>query len=133
MHSVHFASMRKAPFFRGTAPIALSLARIALRLHCYDDAEQYYKESLSVAWEAKEIFVLAPSLEGLSAVALAKKSPERAARLLAAAEQLRRSMGVPPVVWERDINEITIRELSAILDRDALETLRAEGRAMSLK
>src|SRR5215467_945560 len=54
---------------------------IALRHHCYDDAEQYYKESLSVAWEAKEIFVLAPSLEGLSAAALAKKSPERAARL----------------------------------------------------
>jgi hypothetical protein len=117
----------------GVANTLRSLARIALRQHCYDDAEQYYKESLSVAWEAKELFVLAPGLEGLSAVALAIKSPERAARLLGAAEELRRSMGVPPVAWERDISENTIHELSAILDPDALGTLRAEGRAMTLK
>jgi hypothetical protein len=42
-------------------------------------------------------------------------------------------MGVPPVAWERDVSENTIHELSAILDPDALQTLRAEGRAMTLK
>ena len=104
-----------------------------LRHRRYDDAEQHYKESLSVAWDAKELFVLAPSLEGLSAVALAMKSQERSAMLLGVAEELRRSMGVPPVAWQRDILDNTIRELNAMFDPDALDTLRAEGGAMTLK
>jgi predicted ATPase/DNA-binding winged helix-turn-helix (wHTH) protein len=115
----------------GIANALRSLANVALRHNCYADAEQLYKESLSTAWEAKEFFVLAPSLEGLSAIALGMRSPERSARLLGIAEELRRTMGAPG--WSREFGENIIRELSAMLDPEVFETLRAEGRAMTLK
>ena len=117
----------------GMASAMRGLGRISLRQANWEDTAQYYKGSLTLASEQKDVSAVAPSLEGLAALAVAQAMPERAARLLGAAEVQREAIGVPPLAFERDSYENTVADLNGVLDDEAFRMLRWEGREMSLE
>jgi predicted ATPase/class 3 adenylate cyclase len=117
----------------GMASAMRGLGRISLRQANWEDTAQYYRGSLTLAYEQKDVSAVAPSLEGLAALAVAQAMPERAARLLGAAEVQREAIGVPPLAFERDSYENTVADLNGVLDDEAFRMLRLEGREMSLE
>lgn len=110
-----------------------SLGHMALRQERFDEAKNYYRESISIAWEAKELYVLPSGLEGLAAVAAQTGSPEYAARLFGAARRIRELLAVPPVVWEKSIVDDSCLALTAMLGPVDFASLGEQGRAMTIE
>lgn len=110
-----------------------SLGNMALRQHRFVEAKEYYRESMSIAWEAQEIYVLPSSLEGLAAVAAATGSPEHAARLFGAARRMRELLAVPPPAWERSIVDDSCLSLAGLLGTTDLASFLEQGWAMTFE
>jgi hypothetical protein len=107
------------------------LGLIAQRQSCYDEAARFYRDVLALEHRGREVG-LVNSLEGLGAVAAAQGTPERAARLLGAAEALREVPAVPRLPRERVDFEAIVATLRATMGEPAFAVAWAEGRAMSL-
>jgi hypothetical protein len=74
---------------------------------------------------------VAESLEGLASLAAAGGKPERAVRLLGAAEALREAIGTPLPPSDRDAYETIVSTLQRRLDERIFTTAWAEGRVMT--
>lgn len=74
---------------------------------------------------------VAESLEGLASLAAAGGKPERAVRLLGAAEALREAIGTPLPPSDRPDYERSVSTLQQRLDQRLFTTTWAEGRAMT--
>jgi tetratricopeptide (TPR) repeat protein len=117
----------------GIVSVLRSLGLIALRQRRLADAQKYYRESTAIAWEAKEIYLLPSSIEGLAAVAVDTRSAEHASRLFGAAQRMRELLAVPPLPWEKSIVDDGCRALTAVLAPSDLDSLGQQGRAMSIE
>src|SRR5262249_30763010 len=76
---------------------------------------------------------IACCLEGLAKVAAATGDPERAVRLLGAAEQLRQAIGASPSVPEAAEHGRLVASLQAAQGEAAFATAWAEGQALPLE
>ena len=96
-------------------------------------AESIYKEALALYWEWGHARCIAEGLESLAHVAAVCEQPERAARLLGAAEALRESRGGAMYPFWRLEYERCLEALRPQLDQATWAARWAEGRAMPLK
>jgi hypothetical protein len=68
---------------------------------------------------------VAVALTGLGGVALDRRQPERAARLLGAAEGLRAAVGVFPQIWDNTVYERDLSMVRALLGDRAAQLVEA--------
>ncbi|MGH3104199.1 MAG: ATP-binding protein [Gaiellaceae bacterium] len=108
-----------------------NLARIDLRTGRLADAADLFRQSLESARELDYPELIALCLEACAELAEAE-DPDRAARLLGAADALFEELGVTKFGDEAESYDETVRTLEAHLGEQAFEAARAEGRAMTL-
>ncbi len=111
----------------------LFLGSVALQKGDARQAASRYKETLALFWELGIDRNIAYSLEGLAHVATVCRQPERAARLLGAAEALRESSDQALFPRELIKHERFLEELRPHLDPATWSACWAEGRAMTLE
>jgi predicted ATPase/class 3 adenylate cyclase len=95
-------------------------------------ARVLFTESLALHRELGHRLGIVKDLEGLAALAVAQAQPERAARLLGAAEALREVIGAPLPPADRAGHDRSVPAVRTALGEQAFATAWAEGRAMSL-
>jgi non-specific serine/threonine protein kinase len=98
----------------------------------YPRAHSYYTESLSLRHQAGFAMATAQSLEDLGSLAGRMQQPERAIRLLGAAEAFCESLGAHPPVAIAAEYEHALTAGRAALGETAFAAVWAEGRAMAL-
>ena len=76
---------------------------------------------------------IAESLLGLAALAMAGGGGERAARLLGAAEALRRNASITRAPLELDLEREILERCAATIGEEALAGAREQGRALTAK
>ncbi len=96
-------------------------------------APAYLRESLGLRRAISDRLGIAECLEGLATVAVGQHQPERATRLLGAAEALRQAIGAPLPPVERLAFEATMQAARAPLGEQAFATAWAAGRALPLE
>jgi predicted ATPase/DNA-binding CsgD family transcriptional regulator len=100
----------------------------------YARATSFYTASLAYSSAATARPHIAASLERLAAVACSQDRPERAARLLGAADSLREAIGADDVSGsERADRDRAVAAAQLRLGADAFAAARSAGRAMSLE
>jgi predicted ATPase/class 3 adenylate cyclase len=114
----------------GIAHSLMSLGWWTLDQGHLGEARALYEESLEIFRELGAKGGIAQDLEELAAVAAAQAQPERAARLLGAAEGLRDAIGGPPP--DRAKHERSVAAVRAALGEEAFAAAWAEGRVMPL-
>jgi predicted ATPase/DNA-binding CsgD family transcriptional regulator/Tfp pilus assembly protein PilF len=92
-----------------------------------------HTESLALSRELGEKLCIAQGLEGLAGVYGMQKYPERAARLLGAAEAMRESINAPLPPSDRADYDRTVDTTRAQLDEAAFAVAWAEGRTMTVE
>jgi DNA-binding CsgD family transcriptional regulator len=115
----------------GIAHALRLLARTALARGDSADAVGLYRQSLGLSRDLGEWAGVAGDLEGLARAAAARGRPGRAARLLGAADAVRREAGRPPMLVDRPGAEAAAAR--AALGEAAFAAAWAEGRAMTLE
>jgi predicted ATPase/class 3 adenylate cyclase len=118
---------------RGIATSLSSLGNAAGEQGDHRSARAAYRESVRIWRELGEKGRIIPCLEGLGVLANAQGQPERAVRLLGAAESLRETLGVPSPPWERSAGERRVATARAGLDEAAFAAAWEHGRALSLE
>jgi predicted ATPase/DNA-binding CsgD family transcriptional regulator len=117
----------------GVAQTLLELGRVAREQGDTTRMAEHFAESLALFQETKNLRDIAYCLEGLAGIAGASGRPERAARLLGAAEALRKSVGIPlPPVNHADY-ERDVAAVRAQLDEATFAAAWAAGGALSLE
>ena len=100
--------------------LAAGLANLGLLAQRRNDptaAASFYRRSLSLCLTAGHRAAYAEALEGL-ATAAANADPEQAARLIGAAQALRRELAMPlPERWQRDLDDALQPARTALADR----------------
>jgi tetratricopeptide (TPR) repeat protein len=121
------------PFMAG---VLSRLGRLARLQGEYDQATKYYSESLKLAWKNAGLDTVARGIAGLAELNALSGQPHKAARLLAAVQDLTEVYGY---IWQYVLSDWQ-RELGQILDtvraRLAEPAFQAEqelGRQMSLE
>jgi predicted ATPase/transcriptional regulator with XRE-family HTH domain len=97
----------------------------------YDEAAEIFADCLAISKQFNNYRQIALALERLAKVALIQNQPKKTARLLGAAGILRQSVGTPMEAIDRPDYERLIADLSHQLDEVTLNSVWAEGRAMS--
>jgi predicted ATPase/DNA-binding SARP family transcriptional activator len=92
-----------------------------------------YRESLTLAQALPERRVLAGSLAGFARVAAGKAQPERAARLLGAAEARHEALGEHPWPMQLAEHDRTVTAARTALSEEAFAAAWAEGQAMTVE
>jgi predicted ATPase/DNA-binding SARP family transcriptional activator len=112
----------------------LHLARLAIDQDDPARADALYRQASPVAEDGAvpPTASTATWLEGLSAIAVADGRPERAARLLGAADALRQAAGAPLPAHEAADRNDAVAGASAALGEDAFRAAFAAGRALPL-
>ncbi|HTJ76880.1 MAG TPA: tetratricopeptide repeat protein [Acidimicrobiales bacterium] len=112
----------------------LHLARLAIDQGEPARADALYRQASPVAEDGRvpPTASTAVWLEGLAAIAVADGRPERAARLLGAADALRQATGTPLPAHEAADRNDAVAGASAALGEAAFRSAFAEGRAMPL-
>jgi predicted ATPase/serine/threonine protein kinase len=115
---------------------------IALALHTlgslsrakgeYYRATERLRECLAISAEGGSQKYVADTIEELAGVAVATGRPERAARLLGAAEVLREAHSTPLTPADRPAVEATLATTRAALGDEAFDAALAAGRALTL-
>jgi predicted ATPase/class 3 adenylate cyclase/tetratricopeptide (TPR) repeat protein len=108
------------------------LARVAFYRGDHKKATTLHRESLVIFRDLGEKLGIAQCLERLGIVE-ATSAPERAARLLSAAERIRDAIGAPLPPFERAESEGSIHHVRAVLSAPAVTAAWAEGRAMTME
>ncbi len=91
------------------------------------------RESLAIRRELGDKRGIAECLEGLAAVACARREPSRAARLFAAADALREAIGAPLPPVDHSRRAWQLAAVRAQLDSALFTAAWAEGHAMALE
>ncbi len=118
-----------------TGYVSAALAYLGLTLLSAGDVEggrSAYTEVLDLAVESRDHLNLARTFEGCAGLAVAMSAPERASRLLGAAEALRRSMGIPrrpPTQVAVDRVEAQVRQ---VLGTEVDTAAHASGQSLAL-
>lgn len=120
---------RRLGYAEGVAWSTEQLGLIAAALEERETAVTLLREGLAVHYELGDRWRTASALDGLAGEVA---DPQVAARLLAAAEQLRRDIGTPLPSCDREQHERRVRAVHAALPPQELARASAEGRAMSL-
>jgi hypothetical protein len=105
---------------------------VARQREDYATAQTLCAESLAIFRALGGQSGITHNLEGLAAVALAQAQPERAARLLGAAEGLREAVGSPRPLADRAEHDRFVAAVRTALGEQAFAAAWAEGGAMSL-
>ena len=113
---------------RGTALVMAAQAALAKRDH--SRAAGLCEECLALTRSLDYRSGIAFSLVGLASVAAADGQPERAVRLLGAAEAVLEAMGVP-VSFNHEQQRRTLAAARAALSKPAFAAARAAGRALT--
>jgi predicted ATPase/DNA-binding SARP family transcriptional activator len=114
--------------------VPFTLAQLACaeaRLGDLDAAEAHLREAAELLLATPEPVTAALVLVGAALVALGRERPERAARLLAAAEATRERTGVAAVGAEAHDAELAAEAARARLDPAALAAAEADGHALA--
>jgi hypothetical protein len=99
----------------------------------YDRAGEILRESIALRAKTGNWRYVPNTFEELAAIAAATGGPERAARLLGAAEALRVAHGTPLTPADRLAVDTATLAARAALGDEAFETARAAGRALTLE
>ncbi len=120
---------------QGMAMTGANLGVIALRQGDYAAARSLFKESLTIDRDLGDKRGISSQLEVFGLLAAAQGHAERAARLLGVAEALREAIGAPLSISARALFDYDryLARVRAALGREALATVWAEGRAMTLE
>jgi tetratricopeptide (TPR) repeat protein len=113
--------------------VLLNVGGVAQAQGDTETARRAYQEALSLGQELQDRRGMAWCLECLEEVAAAEQQPQRAARLMGAAEGLLESLGAswpPTYVAGRERSKAVI---CAAIGEEAFSTVWAEGRAMGLE
>jgi hypothetical protein len=107
--------------------------KIAYVQQAYESTAPYYTESLELKAQVGDQRGLVHLFKALAALALAAhQRPERAARLLGAAEKLRQAIGISVAPATRKEDETMINTLHTSLGENAFALAWAAGEAMDL-
>jgi non-specific serine/threonine protein kinase len=109
------------------------LGVVAQRQGDYGRAVVLHKESLILFRELEDKRNIPGCLENLAEAAGAEGQPERAGRLLGAAEALREATGVPMEPSNRADYDRSMAAVRAQLGEEAFKTAWAEGRKMAME
>lgn len=127
------AMLRQAGDEGNVAIVLHDMGLVAQRQGDVARARELYLEALQLVRETSPLRVIAMSLENLAGVAGAQGQPARSARLLGAAEALRRAAGCPIVGADRFDYERFIAAARAGLDGESFAAAWAQGRAMTME
>jgi non-specific serine/threonine protein kinase len=127
------AQYKEIKNYSGITYLLGDLGIAAIRKGDTQQATSCYKEALTMYWELGYERDTAVGLEQLAHAAVVCKQPERAARLLGAAEALRESSGEALYPYQRPEYESCLEALRPQLDEATLAALWAAGRAMTVK
>jgi tetratricopeptide (TPR) repeat protein len=116
----------------GVTFVLVDLGRVTLEQGDYQRAVSCYKEALTLYWDRGTERNIAGGLENLAA-AVMYQQPERAARLLGAAEALRESNNAAVFPYLLADYERSLESLRLQLDHATLATCWAQGKAMNVK
>jgi tetratricopeptide (TPR) repeat protein len=107
------------------------LGMLAYQQADYGRAGQYFFESLEEAPQGGAQFIVPSSLEGIAGIASMRRQPERAARLLGAAEALREAIDLhrPPI--EQPFYDRILSSVCAQLPEEALRAAWQAGRKLT--
>ncbi|HEX3212283.1 MAG TPA: tetratricopeptide repeat protein, partial [Actinomycetota bacterium] len=111
--------------------VLAQLACAEARLGDLDAAEAHLREAAELILATPQPATAASVLAGATLAALGRGQPERAARLLAAAEATRERAGMAPFGAERHEAGLAAEAVRAALDPDALAAAQAGGRALT--
>jgi tetratricopeptide (TPR) repeat protein len=115
--------------------LARMLNRVGMASAALGDAaaaRAAFQEALERSWLTGMPWPMAAALEGLAELDARHGDPERAARLLGAAEALRANVGSTQPPFSRDGCERALSQIKAALGEDGCDKALAEGRAMGL-
>jgi predicted ATPase/class 3 adenylate cyclase len=119
---------------RSMRAIALTnLANVARSQGNYAAARPLYVESLSIDRELGNRWHLAYTLEDIGVLAALQGQPERALRLVAAADILRQTIGSPLPPSEKDKLDRILEPVRQTLEPSLTEQALADGRALALE
>jgi predicted ATPase/class 3 adenylate cyclase len=105
--------------------------RAACRQGDHQQAEALFRESLTYCERRRERRQVAPTLEGLAAVAMGRGHLARATRLFGAARALRDALGLPvPLIDQAEYQE-TLSALRTAAGDESFAAAFAEGQAMA--
>ena len=107
------------------------LACAEARLGDLDAADAHLREAAELILATPQPATAASVLAGAALAAVGRGRPERAARLLAAAEATRERAGLVPFGAERHEAGLAAEAVRAALDPDALAAAQAGGRALT--
>jgi tetratricopeptide (TPR) repeat protein len=110
-----------------------NLGNVARAQGDYTEAHSLYKESLTINRELGDQWAIAYVLEDMGCLAALEKQPERALRLLGAAEVVREAIGAPLSPAEHDKLCLMLEPARQALGETAVASAVAEGRAMSME
>jgi adenylate cyclase len=110
-----------------------NLGNVARAQGDYTEARSLYKESLTINRELGDQWQTAYLLEDMGCLATLEKQPERALRLLGAAEVVREAIGAPLSPAEHDKLRPMLEPARQALGETAAASAIAEGRAMSME
>ena len=107
-----------------------NLGRVELRHGTPEEAASLLEQSVDTAQKIGYRELIAYALAGFAELALARRELERAARLLGASDGLFDQTGASIEGEEKESRAATLELLRDELGSEALESLRAEGRAL---
>jgi predicted ATPase/DNA-binding SARP family transcriptional activator len=128
----HLAHSEKTEYRVVLALASLALGDLACLEGDHATARTHYQQALAVQREQNDRSGIAASLEGLAAVNRAQGQPQRAVRLLGAAEALRERVGLLRPPREQAHYDLIVAAGHARLGAEAFAAAWAEGRALSL-
>jgi non-specific serine/threonine protein kinase len=119
---------------RGVRAYALDhLARVALAQELYREAQAQFVESLTLRQEAGDVAKIARSLEGMAAMAAGRAQPERAVRLVGAADAMRETVGAPLHPQDRAWRDCWLEPLRSVFDNETVTRAWTSGHVLSME
>jgi predicted ATPase/class 3 adenylate cyclase/Tfp pilus assembly protein PilF len=117
----------------GMAASLNNLGRVVGEQGDYSAARQFHEECLTILFELGDRGGIAESLESLALLGVAQAQMEQVARLLGAAEALRKAIGAPRPTFERTEVDGASAATRTALGEAAFAAAWEEGRRMSLE
>jgi predicted ATPase len=115
----------------GVRDMQAGLAAVRYWIGDLPQAAALYWESLERSHIMNYVPLLASSLLGLSAIAVASEQPEVGARLLGAAEGSAAALGTPIFTRDIAVHDHVVTTLGAVLGAERLGAMRETGQALS--
>jgi tetratricopeptide (TPR) repeat protein len=98
-----------------------------------DQAQNTYRETITRFQDFGNRAAVAHQLECFASLAIADEEPQRAAKLLSAAEALREKINGQMTDYERVEYDQSVARLRPMLPATEFSALRAEGRSMTME